>query len=113
MSELEFTTPCEVGDDEWQRRLALFLADPSDGWWWLSFADTDAPAGEQFLGLTIVPAGNVVQAAHVARMLGANPGGQVAGYPLESTPKPELVGRLILDPEAREVAASAWWIDDA
>lgn len=92
--------PCTPGDEEWHRRMAVCMAQPITGWWWLSFADPDRPKGEHFLGLCIVPGGNPVQAGQIAWALGCNPGGQVAAYQLDSTPRPEFVGRLFLDPEA-------------
>ena len=66
-------------------------------WWWLSFADPKRPAGEQFLGVAIVQGLDVVTAALVAHRLGINPGGQVAGIPLDDDriPGPEYRERLL------------------
>ncbi len=115
MSELNFHDdgPCEVGGEEWERRLGLFMADETPmSWWWLSFVDTeqeykpegDFPGGPRWLGLCIVPGANIVMAAQFAHMLGCNPGGQVRGYPACPEgwqPKPEYIGRLFADAEGR------------
>lgn len=50
--------------------------------WWLSFADEDKPKGEGFLGVCIVRASHIVEAANVAHELGINPGGQCLGMQL-------------------------------
>lgn len=55
--------------------------------WWLSFADADRPKGEQFLGVAIVPAHDLIGAIKVSHALGCNPGGQVLGQPLDP-PRP-------------------------
>jgi hypothetical protein len=100
---------CTPGDAEWQRRLALFEADPSPWeWWWLSFVDNDRPEGDRFLGVAVVPAPNVVMASQVAWALGCNPGGEVAAYPAVPDgwhPKLAHVGRLFAGDEARAFAA--------
>ncbi len=110
---VEFDTPCMPGDDEWHRRLALFLAD--DGpieWHWLSFINTDLPylesedypGGYRHLGVCIIPAPNVVAAADLARVMGCNPGGAVRSYPACPSgwrPKPEYVAKLFSGDEAR------------
>jgi hypothetical protein len=43
--------------------------------WWLSFADETG-----FLGVCIVSAASLPQAAQVAHRLGCNPGGQIQGH---------------------------------
>jgi hypothetical protein len=54
--------------------------------WWLSFCDTDKPAGTQFLGACIVgPASDIGEAAQLAWWLGINPGGEVAAQPIPQT----------------------------
>lgn len=47
--------------------------------WWLSFCDGDRPAGEQFLGATIVPGESMTEAVVNAHIIGCNPGGAVQG----------------------------------
>jgi len=106
--------PCVPGDAEWHRRVELCMAQPIDGWWWLSFVDTDrsdppdkqVPGGGGFLGICIVPAGNMGQAAIVAGMLGCNPGGQVSGQPFPTgwTPRPEYRCVLFTGADAMKVA---------
>lgn len=55
------------------------------GWWWLSFADSTRPEGQQFLGGCIVQGLGVATAALNAHMLMINPGGGVLGYPIPET----------------------------
>ena len=108
--------PCVPGDEEWERRLAMFLADERDRWWWLSFVDTDMPytvegdypGGPRHLGICVVPGGNIVRAGHVAWALGCNPGGQVDGYPIPGAVKPEYAGRLFAGRAARDLAGMKW-----
>src|SRR5215467_1689157 len=56
----------------------LLLQDVSNEptWFWLSFADANLPESEQFLGVAIVRAGGIMEAALVARLRGINPGGE-------------------------------------
>lgn len=49
---------------------------------WLSFCDTDKPAGSQFLGVAIVRAHSLPEAIRVAHVLGINPGGEVQSLEL-------------------------------
>lgn len=63
-------------------------------YWWLSFADSNKPKGEQFLGATIVKAGGPASAIRRTHVLNINPGGQVA-Y--------EKIGKLSLFPEMVDV----------
>lgn len=82
---------------------ALAAADESPPvWWWLSFCDTERPAGEQFLGVAIVEAPNVPMATVRAWDLGVNPGGQVAAYdvPAGHLPAVEWRDRLLTRAEA-------------
>lgn len=73
--------PIKRGSPEWYQRLADLLADQSESvWWWLSFADPARPTGDQFLGVAIVAAPNIVTATHIAGRLGINPGGEVAAW---------------------------------
>lgn len=53
-------------------------------WWWLSFGDATRPVGAQFLGAAIVgPAAHIGQALQLAHLLSINPGGEVAGQPIQ------------------------------
>ena len=114
MDPLDFSDagPCEPGDEEWLRRRDLFLADDTDSWMWLSFVDPDksdppgqqVPGGGGFLGIAIVPGGNIVQAAMIAGMFGCNPGGEVGGYRIPGVPREQYRCRLIPRDEALEVA---------
>lgn len=101
--------PCTPGDAEWQRRLDWFMAQPCDGWWWLSFVDPDRPKGKRSLGICIVPGGNIVQAGQMAWAVGCNPGGQVAGWDISAAftdraPHPSVVGRLWSGDDAQAIA---------
>ena len=58
-------------------------------WWWLSFADADAPKGEQFLGAVLVAAHDFFGALKVASTLGINPGGEVKAMAADSAFKPQ------------------------
>lgn len=105
----------EVGSEEWHRRLEGFLLDPlPPSWWWLSFTDPDRPKGDQFIGVCIVSASNVVAAGVIAHALGCNPGGQIGGYPAVPEgwrPREEYVNRLFVGDQAREFAGrelSTW-----
>lgn len=98
-------TPCTPGDAEWNRRLAWFVEQPVTGWWWLSFADPDAPPGSQFLGLCLVPGGNIVQASTSAHTFGCNPGGEIAGWPLPRAPRSRYRCTLFTGGDAHAVAA--------
>ncbi len=52
------------------------------GWFWLSFADFQLPAGNQFLGVVIVQATHLIDAIKVTHILGCNPGGEVRSLPI-------------------------------
>lgn len=100
VTTFDWDGPCTIGDAEWLRRRDLMLADTSDGFMWLSFVDggvedPDRPGHALFLGVCIVPGGNIVLAARTARQLGCNPGGEVAGWPMNLTPHPSWVGVLM------------------
>lgn len=56
-------------------------------WWWLSFADGDRPAGDQFLGVCVVRGRDMREAVSRAWKLGCNPGGQVLGIPFSGRPE--------------------------
>lgn len=64
---------------------------------WLSFCDSDRPEGEQFLGVIILRARDVVEGARRAHRLGINPGGQVACWqiPRDEEPPEEFTNRLL------------------
>ena len=71
-------------------------------WMWCSFADPDLPAGQQFLGVAIVEAEDVVTAAMQAHLLGINPGGEVMGVllPDDLLPPEHWRNRLLTREEA-------------
>jgi hypothetical protein len=53
------------------------VATEPEGWWWLSFCDTERPKGQQFLGACIVRGRGVAMATITAHLHGCNPGGEV------------------------------------
>lgn len=79
--------------------------------WWLSFMDTslpyeldqDYPGGGRFLGVAIVEALGFMDAVLQAKALGANPGGQVSGWPVFHEIPAEYRNRLLSAAEAQEV----------
>ena len=50
---------------------------------WLSFVDRARPAGQRFLGCTVVKATDMAEAVRAAWRLGVNPGGDVHGFGIE------------------------------
>lgn len=46
-------------------------------WWWLSFADSRLPEGEQFLGVLILPGRSVTEVVRLSHIIGENPGGEI------------------------------------
>jgi hypothetical protein len=94
---------CELGQDELLAGLLEEQEDRPSGpqWWWLSFADPDLPAGEQWLGGCFAPGADIVQAAVVAHAASCNPGGEVLGAPIDAdlmarVPRADRL-RLIVD----------------
>lgn len=83
-------------------------SDTTTAYWWLSFADPDAPAEQQFLGVAIVKGIDVVSASMMARLYECNPGGEVAGYPIPPllTPPERYLNRLLTRDEAKN--ADLW-----
>lgn len=76
---------------------------------WLSFVDPARPEGERLLGVCIVHGADIVTAARAAHAAGCNPGGEVAGHPIDedaaarlSFPLPEW--ELIGPDDARALA---------
>lgn len=57
--------------------------------WWLSFCDTRKPRGTQFIGGCIVPASGTIAAVRMAHFYGINPGGEVAGAPVNPALEPK------------------------
>lgn len=49
-------------------------------WWWLSFADSDKPEGQQLLGIALIKATCHAHAVSEAWRLKCNPGGGVMGW---------------------------------
>jgi hypothetical protein len=73
-------------------------ASEQESYWWLSFCNIELPEGTQFLGACIVPAQGILSATAVARMLGCNPGGEVAAIgpiPLNTPIPNKYLGRLL------------------
>ena len=69
-------------------------------YFWLSFADPDAPAGHRWLGGTLVTGCDIAQAVENAWRLGVNPGGAVLGGPVAADDVPGVIrhyGRLVTD----------------
>lgn len=52
--------------------------------WWVSFADSHRPKGQQFLGCCIVHALDIAEAAQAAWVRGINPGGEVVGIVIDA-----------------------------
>lgn len=62
---------------------------------WISFADSELPEGQQFLGCVVVRgATDIVNACKVAHALGINPGGEALGYVRSEGLDRRLVHRL-------------------
>ena len=69
-------------------------------YFWLSFADPDAPAGHRWLGGTLVTGCDIEQAIENAWWLGVNPGDAVLGGPVLADELPGVIrhfGRLVTD----------------
>jgi len=64
-------------------------------WFWLSFADSERPAGQHFIGVALVLAKDPVAAMKTAWTLGINPGGQIAAWPLDDAPEERWTNRLL------------------
>lgn len=72
--------------------------------WWMSFCDTDKPAGQEFLGVIVVEDLGPMHAISKAHELGINPGGQVMIVPVQpSSIKPEHLNRLLAMEELLEM----------
>lgn len=82
--------------DEGIRELLEQDVSNEECWWWLSFVDRDENA---FLGVCIVRGGGVLEAATNARLIGCNPGGEVAAYPIERLPPEKYRNRLLTEGE--------------
>jgi len=54
---------------------------------WLSFCDTTRPQGQQFLGVIITRAIDLLSAIQKTHKLGINPGGEVCAFEDESGKK--------------------------
>lgn len=78
-------------------------------WLWLSFADGSKPSGEQFLGVLVLKANDIIDACRTAHNLGLNPGGQVLAieFPLMSAAMYDVLepylGRLLNAAECAEL----------
>lgn len=75
--------------------------------WWLSFADTQRPVGEQFIGGAIVRATHLMEAVQAAHYLGISPGGKVIGSAIPSNyhVPPQFVERLLNSDEIAEMGS--------
>lgn len=86
-------------------------ADVGPGTWlWMSFADAHKPKGQQFLGVLLIKAENILEAAKQAHARGLNPGGEVLATPLPSPMSPQMyatiapyLGRLLNAAECAEL----------
>ena len=104
-----------MNDEEWQTRIRAKLqteleTEPAR-WWWLSFADSARPEGQQWLGVAVVRANGFLNACRTARSVGVNPGGEVRGNAMfESLGEPpaSLPNRLIVDSAELDRLASEW-----
>ena len=86
-------------------------------WWYLSFADSELPTGEQWLGACVVSAPSAEAAVMVAHLLKCNPGGEVMLHPIESsiTVPLEFCERLLTreDLDQLEQGALQQWASDS
>lgn len=74
--------------------------------WWLSFADSSRPKGEQFLGVVIVRGFDMMQAVLVASRLGLNPGGGIRGFQIpEDYAAEKWHGRLLTREDCQALEA--------
>lgn len=74
------------------------------GIYWLSFVDPDLPEGSRFLGVSLVPARNMLQAIRRAHRHGCNPGDEVASQwiPEGAVEIPDAyLNRLLTVPQSR------------
>lgn len=78
--------------DDFVQRLAdltakeVLRAKGAQSWYWLSFADPDLPAGQQFLGACLVQAPGPTLALALSHRLKINPGGCVRTFALPEEP---------------------------
>jgi len=72
-------------------------------WYYLSFADSDRPSGERFLGALILEASGVVDAARRAHAIGENPGGEVLSWEITDLPPEEYRARLLSKDDLRDM----------
>jgi hypothetical protein len=80
--------------------------------WWLSFADPERPAGQQFLGVAIVEAPDFIYAARLAKTVGCNPGGEVRGWEVPQE-APELpMNRLLSRQEMEDLGLEPVTLED-
>ena len=89
---------CKTCDPNGKRFAELQSA--MSGIWWMSFADSDRPDGEQFLGVALVEASSLSEAMTRSWLTKCNPGGEVQSVeipPLELLP-PERQKALTLAP---------------
>jgi len=76
-------------------------------WWWLSFCDPEKPAGQRFVGVTLVRGSAFLQAVQEAHRLGINPGGEVKGTQIPE-PAPKFRNRLLGREETENIPPFEW-----
>jgi hypothetical protein len=77
-------------------------------WFYLSFADSRLPNGEQWLGAAIVQADDVSGAMTEAWRRGINPGGEIVAVEVEHMPPARFLNRLMISKaELRDMGEAA------
>ncbi len=69
-----------INAEQIQERKAMPLENEQDNrpcQWWMSFCDPERQDGQQFLGVCIIEAPDLIQAMQKAWALGINPGGEI------------------------------------
>ena len=110
--------PKKIGLQARKARLLAEEAENEPAYWWLSFCDTRKPAGEQFIGGSVVKARGMAHALQASWDLGCNPGGEVQGWgPIPEIPPNYPVGKLLSKPEwdrlDEEAGAQGWDFGEA
>lgn len=76
---------------------------------WLSFCDPNKPDDQQFLGVAIVWACDIIEAAKRARLLGINPGGEVLAIEIDPNDiAPEHFNKFL----TKDMLISVGYIDE-
>jgi hypothetical protein len=66
---------------------------PEERTYWLSFADGERPAGQQFLGVIVTRAWSIQAAIRRTHVLGVNPGGGVLSAELPDSDQTRAIPR--------------------